>query len=1150
MKNRNLILILFLLLVFSGCTLRKPVSYGCCVVDESAATPSCTRLRDSSPSLVSLVSTNLCQMDNGLCNVTLRLTFSDDPSAARTETAIIPICTNTTSKCVSGDCTAMVCGPFKYDPSPTPSFSDTSRATSSSASLASDSSYSLGLYNKTCRLVDAGSTLDNFFTNTKGSFVNTFRFGFGSSFSEFDAYRYLFPTSDFFCSVNPDDNAKDRYMNYMMSPLDFQDYMRSALAIKPQDRASAGNFCPVNSVSPFFSTTYFNSPFPNYMRNFVSRQRYIYNTTITTLPPSGGSGSSSFEQNYSFTKIESYNFTQLDKKFYGGTLPLIYSTALEGFDSINRAAPFECESPTQCMSGLCNYEDYRRSICKIGSTWVECGCDKNARKCVSQTSIYNRTIAGAIPNTAAALQTYVDAYQDRGALYKTQVIYNATVHYARIDPDCSSGVVRKIDPQNCGDRGETCFDMGSSQVPDSPIFPSSVQFFGEVREGYIGYSFLSRDDFEKTDLVRNCHLEPGRDYIVSGSSGPPAVDPTELTSEEVTAVTATGAIFRPPSPIPERIGYQLGRRPHCATLDEGPDDLGLYTYVSEAILVRSAGDCELDGNTHMPITKTFGWCEGCTFSNIAKQVLLSNDTKPYVPLVDIKSPREGAALNLTAPVCNFAKNPVAISDLLSYPYNTTITGGGSSPFDPYLSPVIPSDITCPGYETTINTRQSNFTLTSVDSVYLGQKEAEFFREGTLPVLDLSDSSNWDSQNNLTITQSLIDRGPAVIIVSKIATYPSSGYLDTLGDRLSNIRAVCKNCLTSVELSLPFTSESTASGRYFGDFFILDALNRSAVFDNIDVISYDYYPTELIRDHTTFCTGSSLIRNQLLVDSIANFSSTMLRRYAPKYKLSLIPTFYFSSSCLNDGNVSLVFNYLLKNQKTLSRSGLIGIIYTGDASTYYDSGGHSTDAFCSIDKGAKNMLSSEPLTVYSKLQTTPAGNLTCQVCSDADLALGRCNPICDNGVRCTNPDSGFLTDEAFRLHLSRGSDVPLKCPSNSIPEPCTPCSARTERMSCDFFLADGSSYSQTYNLRDLSAATPDIISSIPSPYKCCVSDPGRPTNYTFNKQTTVDHTVAPIIFSRAGDPRQDCGVSDLSLLTPQMCGADAPFKNYRLRCRII
>src|SRR3989339_360671 len=123
----------------------------------------------------------------------------------------------------------MVCSPNTYNPNPIDSGGDLGRdaeygkqgdySSMSSGSGVQDKKPVINLYGSYCSFYPMDERLNTLITNTKGSFVNTFRFGIGSSFSDYEVAKYYFPMSDRFCNpylkkITAD--GKDRYMNYLI----------------------------------------------------------------------------------------------------------------------------------------------------------------------------------------------------------------------------------------------------------------------------------------------------------------------------------------------------------------------------------------------------------------------------------------------------------------------------------------------------------------------------------------------------------------------------------------------------------------------------------------------------------------------------------------------------------------------------------------------------------------------------------------------------------------------------------------------------------------------------------------------------------------------------------------------------------------------
>jgi len=242
------------------------------------------------------------------------------------------------------------------------------------------------------------------------------------------------------------------------------------------------------------------------------------------------------------------------------------------------------------------------------------------------------------------------------------------------------------------------------------------------------------------------------------------------------------------------------------------------------------------------------------------------------------------------------------------------------------------------------------------------------------------------------------------------------------------------------------------------------------------------------------------------------------------------------------------NMFLK-QKRLTKAGLSGILYTNITSLTIPNGNH-WPMLCSLEKGSHGMVAEEPATIFSKIYESPPGTVLCAGCTDTDIIMGNCNKTCTTGVDCIEDADAiaFAKDQLGLPPETPDPDVPLRCPAQMIPSPCTPCSESTERLACEFFRSDGTKLEAEYDISGLTILEADIIASIPPPYACCIGD--ETGNYTFMKQSSMGRITAPILFSTNGDPREDCGIADLSLLAEPTCSIPLPIKNYKVECKIL
>ncbi|MEM4554388.1 MAG: hypothetical protein QXT25_00875 [Candidatus Anstonellaceae archaeon] len=134
---------------------------------------------------------------------------------------IFPICADPApSKCINEKCVAMVCGYSKFEVGPTPVASDfdESKKTAPISASGGDALSGRGLFGTSCAFKEMNQRLYNQMRQAKTNlWVNSFRFGVGRSYSDFEQARYFFPVSDRFCSLTGT-GGKDRFMNYLNAP--------------------------------------------------------------------------------------------------------------------------------------------------------------------------------------------------------------------------------------------------------------------------------------------------------------------------------------------------------------------------------------------------------------------------------------------------------------------------------------------------------------------------------------------------------------------------------------------------------------------------------------------------------------------------------------------------------------------------------------------------------------------------------------------------------------------------------------------------------------------------------------------------------------------------------------------------------------------
>lgn len=285
---------------------------------------------------------------------------------------LVPICTqNQIVPCIGGNCTAMVCGDFKYKPRAPPSFTTPDDA-KGAIPPDLDTETVQQFYKAQCRFLPMDAKLRQIMKNSNSQ-INVFRFGVGGSFDEFDNYRYYFPLSDKFCGSLNGVSIKDRYQNYISADG------------KIYDPEKITENC-IDDSSNLIQTPYGFSDEKDILKvlptksgykfaNFIISSKYIDRLDV------------SFDKNFSAWAKDGPGFSSyyksIDESFYKTALPAVYGLT----SGKSTAANFECDSSLQqCYSGKCDISSYSRS-----------------------TFIYNPD-----PNTALDVQTLCFPVSDSG----------------------------------------------------------------------------------------------------------------------------------------------------------------------------------------------------------------------------------------------------------------------------------------------------------------------------------------------------------------------------------------------------------------------------------------------------------------------------------------------------------------------------------------------------------------------------------------------------------------------------------------------------------------------------------------------------------------------------------------------------------------
>ena len=194
-------------LLLAGCVAPQPSFSNCCMYDNASNDERCITADRTE------YDAHGCNMLNMTCNVTL------GEGAAHTE--LLPICPKSELLKCNSSCVGMFCGSFEFDPRPPISLDAEDMNDSRDTENADKGQFggtskggAKGLYNGECRLLNMSPATLRATGNTNGGFaLNSFRFGVGDSFAEFDEANMYYPLTDFACKINQMGTI-DRYANY------------------------------------------------------------------------------------------------------------------------------------------------------------------------------------------------------------------------------------------------------------------------------------------------------------------------------------------------------------------------------------------------------------------------------------------------------------------------------------------------------------------------------------------------------------------------------------------------------------------------------------------------------------------------------------------------------------------------------------------------------------------------------------------------------------------------------------------------------------------------------------------------------------------------------------------------------------------------
>ncbi len=546
---------------------------------------------------------------------------------------------------------------------------------------------------------------------------------------------------------------------------------------------------------------------------------------------------------------------------------------------------------------------------------------------------------------------------------------------------------------------------------------------------------------------------------------------------------------------------------------------------------KRLGSCVLDSNG-LPEIKTFGWCNPCTVSTLAKQKIEKEPELSYYYLPLARIDLESSRLVDNGPLCAPSAHGIKcgsdkLRDISVYDYNF------------------------------FNEEQVS-AITRPEAAFMKEKLEIYMRSGIQPILDMSEEDYWEH----TDYDALLDnKGAMIVIVENIdhTEIPSQIDQETVMDRASKIRLRCPRCMTAVAIR----AEDNDTFREGIDALFADPRMNMMV----DMIAIDDYDPIWGIEHDRYDSNTTGEMASEVVNDMASYSKVSLERSG---KPTVITGFSVSKSesdfyggSWGKTTYDTLFQTIVMNQDMLVKSGIYGIVFepvrtdfsvagglTGvgaDAGLVDTAGGigEKGEKFCALEQAGNLMTQTPKTAMFTGMIQQERVN--CTECTSLEKAYGMCDfpeaVKCDNGVECAY-ESREIGD--------------VRCPDNTLVKPetgnCQLCSDLDGLFVCDYHYTNGSIETRRYESSDVvSSAYADVLGGLEKPEKCCILAENGEENYLSYAKIIVPHSVnRPMVFSESGNQDMDCGVTGSGLSTEEtaFCGYQLPVKDYDVNCTFL
>ncbi|GEM_PF-4855082 len=1118
-------LALIALVFLSGCSAQQIVSTGCCQFTN--APMQCQYAMDKAaeeqakadagqpydPDIIKWGSAALT-CDSSALNCTYCETPAGSPNPICTVTPFSVCSARPASACGLDSCTAMVCGRKVVDNKPQMTASDASGG-SYDSSMGNEKQK--GLYKSMCEFRVFNSKTEKLLKRSRGKmYVNSFRFGIGRTYSDYEEARLYFPISDSLVSTSPI-AYKDRYMNYVtLDPNGAQTESVCVFEDGGSWNAGASNYSCADP--PETSLAYSDPAIPRNYRCtkdspdnscFFAKQicdkvcsgwRPDLCTTSGSHPSflnATGSYKISTDIYHSYVHsgfLDPYvpprtdyqeGIAALDSAYYRAALLGEYSgqipragawppsTANQGHTNpiTGEWAPgaeFECDNGGECYSGNCNKNGaYKRSACEYTEDprlELPCSCYyNNMMRSVCTIGGSTKLVwMFAYINTLTSGWQYPSAW----ATYGTQPI--------------------------------TLFDSG-----------------GTNGDG-ITYTAYTDNINDPVGLVKSCNLQAGTDYdyyqswwcISNSTYNPGGTIPRQTTLTQDPFSSASGSTTG-----------QLISDTGCAVAAYGR----LVLHVRDSGNSFYLGSCKIDDNRLVMRLHEHGWCEPATIATMAVQEITPfsvDGVKAYCP-TGISSASMG-----NVPVCRV------------WPSRLFERDGSIGELTCTRCNVPPSPKTSYGY----------FEYTGPNylpnAAMLSTKTKEYLKASIMPVFIVNPGFNPPDGSRTVYTEEhdvivlpiypgflpdvAMGAGPITLVL------PAESPASRIYTKAKLYKQYCPNCIVSLQ----------AQNLNPEDGYLIRMMPGSPDAKNIDSVAFTFNLNAVTSGWPADrCDGSDKFYGDIL-KAATDYSRAIVQKY--KKPTFIIQTYAKQGAganpCLTDAKIAGFYTYAFAHARDMTDAGIYGMVYSPWKEYVMPGMEFNSRAlvpvwsflnierrsakFCGLQNGATQLLGMKYSTGYIELAATE--NCSCEECSPLEISMGMCSPYCEAGGTCYDQDGQQVSGTNPQADTKY-----YKCKTSCVnPDTCPLCSESPGTIACLTEKPNETKIVGPMLVKTLDAKWTDIIGSMPKESRCCLQymikdedtgiiQPG--SKYTYTTRRSAALNAEAVIYPTSGkEGTSECG----------------------------